>query len=79
MKKKIQNENGKTFSDFSNKSWFKDGDNIKVGDNFSEIIAGQFQELDVKEILYGKEFQTWFIVITKDEKINLLKSSRELT
>ncbi len=75
-KKKLENE--KTFSDFTSKSWFKDGDNIKVGNDFSKIMGGEFQELEVKEILYGNDCQTWLIVITKDDTINLLKSSREL-
>ena len=76
--KKIKNENQKTFSDLTNKSWFKDGDNIKVGETFQKIMSGDFQVLDVKEILFGSEYQTWNIVITKDEKIHILKSSREL-
>ena len=75
-KKKIVN--GKTFSDLTNKSWFKDGDNIKVGDSFSKMLAGESKLLEVKEVLYGEQFQTWIIVITKDEKIYLLKTSREL-
>ena len=75
-KKKIENQ--KTFSDLNNKSWFRDGDNLKVGDNFGKIMAGEFQTLEVKEILFGNEIQTFTIVITKDDKIHLLKSSREL-
>ena len=72
-------ENVKTFSDFTNKSWFKDiENNIKVGENFQKINAGEVQTLEVKEILFGNPFQTWIIVITKDDKINLLKTSREL-
>jgi len=75
---KKKNENEKTFSDLTGKSWFKEGDNIKLGDSFQKIMAGEFQTLEVKEIFYGKEFQTWIIVITKDDKIHLLKTSREL-
>ena len=75
-KKKIENE--KTFSDLTNKSWFKEKETIKVGDSFQKIMSGEFQVLDVKEILFGFEYQTWNIVITKDEKIHILKSSREL-
>ena len=75
-KKKIENE--KTFSDLTNKSWFKEKETIKVGDSFQKIMSGEFQVLDVKEILFGFEYQTWNIVITKDEKIHVLKSSREL-
>ena len=75
-RKKIENE--KTFSDLTIKSWFRDGDNIKVGDSFPKIMAGEFQNLEVKEVLFGNPYQTWKIVITKDDKIHLLKSSREL-
>ena len=75
-KKKI--ENGKTFSDLTNKSWFMDGDNIKVGDSFQKIMAGESKTLEVKEILFGEHFQTWKIVVDKTDKIHLLKTSREL-
>ena len=75
-KKKIENE--KTFSDLTNKSWFKDGDNIKAEDSFPKIMAGDFQNLNVKEILFGNPYQTWKIIITKDDNLFLLKSSREL-
>ena len=75
-KKKV--ENVKTFSDFTNKSWFMDGDNIKVGESISKILAGECQTLEVKDILFGEQFQTWRIVIDKTDKIYLLKSSREL-
>ena len=70
---KAKTVNGKTFSDLTNKSWFKDGDNIKVGDSFQKIMAGESTILEVKEIYHGVEYQTWQIVITKDEKIHLLK------
>ena len=76
--KKIKDENEKTFSDLTNKSWFKDGDNIKVGDSFPKIMTGDSETLEVKEILFGNQYQTWIIVLTRDEKICLLKSSREL-
>jgi len=77
-KKKVQPENVKTFSDLTNKSWFKDGDSIKVGDSFQKIMAGEFEALEVKETLVGNQFQTWIVVITKDDKIHILKSSKEL-
>ena len=70
--------NGKTFSDLTSKSWFKDGDNIKVGDSFQKIMAGESKLLEVKEIYNGTEYQTWQIVIAKDDKVYLLKTSREL-
>jgi len=75
-KKKIENQ--KTFSDLTNKSWFKDGDNIKVGENFSKIMNNEFETIEVKEVLFGSQYQTWNIVIDKTDKIHLLKSSREL-
>jgi len=75
-KKKIENQ--KTFSDLNNKSWFRDGDNIKVGENFSKIHSGEFDTLEIKEIFVGNPVQTFTIIITKDDKIHLLKSSREL-
>ena len=77
-KKKIENENVKSFSDLSNKSWFMDGENIRVGENLSKIMAGESVSLNVKEILSGNPYQTWKVVIDKNDKIHLLKSSREL-
>jgi hypothetical protein len=78
MKKK-PDENVKTFSDLTVKSWFIDKDNnIKVGDSFPQILAGESQTLDVKEIFHGNPYGTWKIVVTKDDKIYLLKTSREL-
>ena len=68
----------KTFTDLTNKSWYTDGQNIKVGDDFSKIMSGDFQILEVKETLIGNPFQTWKIVYTTDEKFYLLKTSREL-
>jgi hypothetical protein len=76
--KKTKIENQKTFSDLTNKSWFFDEENIKVGDNFPKIMSGESLTLEVKEILEGNPFHTWKIVITTDEKIYLLKTSREL-
>ena len=75
-KKKIENQ--KTFSDFTNMSWFMDKDNIKVGESISKILAGECQTLEVKDILFGEQFQTWRIVVDKADKIYLLKTSREL-
>ena len=77
-KKKIGNENEKTFSDLTNKSWFKEGEIIKVGDSFPQIMTGESQTIEVKEILVGNQYQTWKVVIDKDDKVYLLKSSREL-
>jgi len=75
---KKQNENEKTFSDLTNKSWFKDGDTIKVGDSLTQIMTNEFQSVEVKDIFVGDTFRTWKIVIDKADKIYLLKSSREL-
>lgn len=55
-KKKIVNENTKTFSDLTNKSWYKDGDNIKVGDSFPQIMNGEYLTLEVKEVLFGMHY-----------------------
>jgi hypothetical protein len=76
--KKRPDENVKTFSDLTVKSWFMEKENIKVGDSFPQILAGENQTLDVKEVLHGNPYGTWKIVITKDDKIYLLKTSREL-
>ena len=75
---KNKNENQKTFADITNLSWYIDGKNIKVGDSFQKIMSGDSHTLEVKEILIGEHYQTWKLVITTDDKIYLLKSSREL-
>ena len=75
IEKKI--EDVRTFSDFTNKFWFIDGDNIKVGDGFSEIMSGEFEILEIKELLSGEQFNTWRIVITTDDNIYLLKTSKK--
>jgi hypothetical protein len=77
-KKKTVNENERSFSDLTNKSWFMDGENIRIGENLSKIMTGESVSLIVKEILPGNPYQTWKIVIDKNDKIHLLKSSREL-
>jgi hypothetical protein len=56
--KKTTNENEKTFSDLTGKSWFIDGPNIKVGDNISKFISNEFQTLEVKELLNGDTYKT---------------------
>jgi hypothetical protein len=68
----------KTFSDLTNKSWFTEGEKIKVGENLPELLSGKGKILEVKEILIGDVFKSWKIVIDTEEKIHLLKSSREL-
>jgi hypothetical protein len=78
-KAKEQNENIKTFSDFQVKSWFLDENkNIKVGDNLVKIMSGDCQTLEVKEALHGDPYKTFRIVIDKNDKVYLLKTSREL-
>jgi hypothetical protein len=78
MKKKQLNENQKTFSDLTNKPWITEGQKIKYGDSPLEIVLEKTKILDVKEILFGDVYNTWKIVITTDDKIHLLKSTREL-
>jgi len=78
MAKKTANENQKTYSDFTNKMWFVDNDKIKIGETMPEIMSGKVKTIDVKEILVGETYQTWKIVIDKEDKIYLLKTSREL-
>jgi len=77
-KNQVEVEDEKMFSDLTNKSWFPKGNDILFGDNFSSIHEGNFQTLEVKEILEGQPFHTWKIVITVEDKIYLLKTSREL-
>ena len=77
-KKKNQSENVKTFSDSTNLSWYQEDDTIKLGESFPKILKGEFRAINVKEILSGNQFQTWKIVIDKEDNIYLLKSSKEL-
>ena len=77
-KKNVEFVEEKTFSDLTQKSWFRDGATIKIGESFSKINSGEYQTLDVKDFLSSEEIITWKILVTTDEKIHLLKSSREL-
>ena len=77
-KKKEEPVEEKTFSDLTNKSWFRDGSIITIGDSFSKITSGDSQTLEIKDFLSSEEIITWKILVTVDEKIHLLKSSREL-
>jgi hypothetical protein len=78
MKKKLD-ENIKTFSDFSNKSWLIDDENnIRVADKVQKIISGEHETLNIKEILHGNPYQTFKMVFTVDGGVYLLKTSREL-
>ena len=67
-----------TFSDLSNKLWFVDGQNIKIGDKMSKLFSGDFETVKVKNILNDPSSKTWKIVISDDEKYYLIKSSKEL-
>ncbi|MDR0502005.1 MAG: hypothetical protein LBH16_01660 [Treponema sp.] len=78
MAKKTESENQKKYSDLTTKMWFTDKDKIKVGESMADILSGKVLIIDVKEILVGENYQTWKIVIDKEDKIYLLKTSREL-
>jgi hypothetical protein len=75
---KKPNENQKTFTDLTQKSWFTDGQKIKIGENLTNILSGKVQIIEVKEILDGDLSKTWKIVVDKEDKIYLLKTVREL-
>jgi hypothetical protein len=75
---KKPDENQKTFFDLTTKSWFLEGQKIKIGNNLTEIMSGKVQVLEVKELLFGDVYKTWKIVIDKEDKIYLLKSCRQL-
>lgn len=77
MKNK-KDENVKTFSDWANKSWIKEDKTIKTGDTALKIMSGESQSIEVKDILYGDQYKTWILVIDTNEKIYLLKTSKEL-
>jgi hypothetical protein len=77
-KNKDEGMNEKTFQDLTEKSWFWDGENIKIGDNFARIMANEFQVLEVKEVLHGEPVKTWKIVQTQDGQFYLIKTSKEL-
>jgi hypothetical protein len=78
MKKKIENENVKKFSDYSNKSWVMEDKTIKAGESALKIISGVVETIEVKEIFYGDPWQTFRIVIDQTDKVFLIKTSREL-
>jgi hypothetical protein len=68
----------KTFLVLTDKLWFTDGHKIKVGESMSEIMSGKVKIIDIKEILVGENYNTWKIIVDKEDKIYLLKTSREL-
>jgi len=71
-------EDQKTFTVLLTKSWFIDGQKIKVGESLSDIMSGKPQVIEFKEILIGDKFKTFKIVIDKEDKIYLMKSNKEL-
>lgn len=75
---KTTTENQKRFTDLTQKSWFADGNKIKVGENLTSIISGKVTILEIKEFLDGDLSKTWKIVVDKEDKIYLLKTAREL-
>jgi hypothetical protein len=80
MKKKVDGENVKKFSDFSNQSWIieTDGKIINVADSALKLMKGEGDKIEVKDILHGDPWQTWRLVIDNNDKLYLLKTSREL-
>jgi hypothetical protein len=68
----------KTFLVLTDKLWFTDGQKIKVGESMSGIMSGEVKIIDIKEILAGENYNTWKIIVDKEDKIYLLKTSREL-
>jgi hypothetical protein len=74
---KENEENVKTFTDFTYKSWFVDGDKIRVGDGLSDIMGTDFIIIELKEMFYGSPSKTWLIVADKEDKLYLLKTSKE--
>jgi hypothetical protein len=73
-----KDENVKTFNDWAWKSWIKEGSAIKIGDTALKIMSGESDTVEVKEILHGDQYKTWILVIDNNDKIYLLKTSKEL-
>jgi len=74
----VQIDSQKTFLVLTDKMWFTDKNKIKVGKSMSEILSGETQTIDIKEILVGENYKTWTIVIDMEDKYYLLKTSKEL-
>jgi hypothetical protein len=79
-KKQAANEDARKFQDAAHRSWLMetDGKRVKAGDTAGKIMAGECDTLEVKELLYGDPWNTWRILITPDNALHLLKTSREL-
>lgn len=78
-RKNPSDETRKVFNDHTFKSWFVDDEGkVKVGESLVKIMKGECETLEVRETLYGEPSNTWRLFITTDDKLHLLKSSREL-
>jgi hypothetical protein len=75
-----KNKNVKTFFDWANKSWIMENENktIKTGDTALKIMSGECQSIQIKDVLYRDQFKTWILIIDIEDKIYLLKMSKEL-
>jgi len=74
----VETKEQKTFLVLTDKLWFIDKQKIKVGNSMSEMMSGETQTIDIKEILVGENFRTWTIVIDKEDNYYLLKTSKKL-
>ena len=78
VEKENQIVNRKSFLILTDKLWFIDKEKIKVGESMSEIMSGETLTINIKEILVGENFKTWTLIIDKEGKIYLLKTSKKL-
>jgi hypothetical protein len=78
MAKKTVDEDRKKFNDLTFKSWVMDEGILKVGESGVKLMKGDCETLEIKDTYYGEPSNTWRIVITTDDKLHLLKSSREV-
>jgi hypothetical protein len=79
MKKSNEGGERKTFADHSQSSWFmEDETKIRIGESLNQIMKGKYETLEIKDIIYGTPARTWRIIITPDDKMHLLKTSKEL-
>jgi hypothetical protein len=79
-KKQATDENAKKFQDATHKARLTetDGKRIKAGGNAAKIMAGECDTLEIKEMFHGDPWNTWRILVTADNGLFLLKTSREL-
>jgi len=72
-------EERKTFEDKTFSRWLMDEEGtITVGASTAKIMKGDCETFKAKEIYYGDVSNTWRIIVTTDDRIVLLKSSRDL-